>query len=372
MVSLSWNNVLAWRMEQHHLLRRAPAAYMVDVVSDICGVQAQVMSSAEMAIWARVDGLRPDDISKALWQDKSLVKSWFYRGTLHIIASQDMPVVVGALSSLRHFTRASWQKYFNVTLDELETMIAALQDILTSVGITREEMTVAVVERTGQEKLGETLRSGWGSVLKPASFRGVLCYGENKGKNITFARPDLWLNEWKSLETETAQIEMARRFLKSYAPSTPEDFGRWFAFEPAAAKKIFKTLGDEIQAIEVEGWKAWALKDSVTAMQGAEPVDCIRLLPAFDQYVIAFHRQSETILPKSMWSKVSRAQGWISPVVLVNGKISGIWDYEQKRDQTQVTVEMFTSADEHTHQGIEAELDRLKPIIGEKIEIRYQ
>ena len=75
--SLTWDQVTAWRLARHGL---APRVGFQDAMRRIIGVQAQVMSAAELALWARVDGLRPADVQAALWQERSLVKTWAMRG----------------------------------------------------------------------------------------------------------------------------------------------------------------------------------------------------------------------------------------------------------------------------------------------------
>ena len=79
MVSLTWPHVNAWRLSRQHLLQRAERGKLLEVVSNLGGVQAQVMSAAEMAGGARVDGLAPADIQNALWRDRSLIKTWAMR-----------------------------------------------------------------------------------------------------------------------------------------------------------------------------------------------------------------------------------------------------------------------------------------------------
>ena len=64
---LSWERALAWRMERHHLVERAAPSEFVRVVSDICGLHAQLQSSAELSLWARVDGLEREALDDALW-----------------------------------------------------------------------------------------------------------------------------------------------------------------------------------------------------------------------------------------------------------------------------------------------------------------
>jgi len=84
MIALTWPQVLAFRLTRHHLAKRAPRSRLTQVVGDVCGIHAQLMSAAELAIWARVDGITRDEIQTALWHRRNLVKTWCMRGTLHL------------------------------------------------------------------------------------------------------------------------------------------------------------------------------------------------------------------------------------------------------------------------------------------------
>src|SRR3712207_6084562 len=86
---LTWDQVAAWRSHKQQLHERAPASEMLEVADRLCGVHAQVMSSAELTLWARVDDLEPDAVARALWQDRTLVKTWAMRGTLHLLPASD-------------------------------------------------------------------------------------------------------------------------------------------------------------------------------------------------------------------------------------------------------------------------------------------
>jgi hypothetical protein len=72
---------MAWRLQRHHLHRRLPREAMVEVVAQLGGVQAQLMSSAELTLWARLENLEPEAVQRALWEERSLVKTWAMRGT---------------------------------------------------------------------------------------------------------------------------------------------------------------------------------------------------------------------------------------------------------------------------------------------------
>src|SRR5918998_6159563 len=98
---LSWAAVLAWRVARQGLQRRAEAARWPQVVSRICGLHAQVHSSAELTLWARVDGLDRDTVTRALWAERALVRTWAMRGTLHLLPAAELATWVGAQGVLR-------------------------------------------------------------------------------------------------------------------------------------------------------------------------------------------------------------------------------------------------------------------------------
>src|SRR3989304_216753 len=95
--AVSWRQVHRFRLHRHHLLRPAPRADLVGVVADLCGVQAQLSSAAKLALWARVRGLRSEDVERALWRERSLVKTWCMRGTTHLLPPAGFPMYVAAL-----------------------------------------------------------------------------------------------------------------------------------------------------------------------------------------------------------------------------------------------------------------------------------
>ncbi len=100
-IKLTQEQVNSWRLSKNHLDKRAPKVDMARVVSDLCGVQAQVLSGAALSIWARVDNITIHDVEDALWKHRTLVKTWAMRGTLHLLSSKDLPRYVAALKTRR-------------------------------------------------------------------------------------------------------------------------------------------------------------------------------------------------------------------------------------------------------------------------------
>ena len=100
-------------------------------------------------------------------------------------------------------------------------------------------------------------------------------------------------------------------------------------------------MNDELEEVEVEGWRAVALQATLEPMQRLDPSETIRLLPLFDAYTIGVPRDREQLLDGAYKRLVFRPQGWVSAVVLVNGSIQGVWQQIARRSQSVVKVHLF-------------------------------
>lgn len=340
--SLSWERALAWRMRRQHLTGRAPHEALFEVVSRLGGLHAQLQSSAELTLWARLDGLQPPDLTEALWGQRLLVKTWAMRGTLHVLPVAEYGMWQAALSTYRNYEKPSWTKYFGVSQEELGLLFAAIPPALEGRFLTRQELAEAVWKATGSETLGEKLRESWGAVLKPASYRGLLCLGPSEGRNTVFTLPRTWLGEWQTWDPQQALREVTRRYLGACAPATREEFARWWAgTSPAQGEKVNRGLGDEVVEIDVEGERRFMLAEHLQEAREIEPTAVVRLLPAFDQWVVTAPREHEAFLTGEFRGRVYRPQAWLSPVVLVNGRMEGTWSQEGSGERTSVNVEPF-------------------------------
>ena len=198
---------------------------MLEVVARLAGVHAQVMSSAELTLWARVEGLEPDAVASALWEERTLVKTWAMRGTLHLLPAAELSLWITALRTRieRHFLNRARQKWFGFTRDEALELIAAIGEALDGRELTRAELAAAV----GDERLLES----WGSMLKPAAAAGQLVFAPSEGQKVRFTRPD-----WSPEDPEAALAEAARRYLGAGGPATREDLARWWGATPGRGR----------------------------------------------------------------------------------------------------------------------------------------
>jgi hypothetical protein len=376
MLKLTWKKAAAWRVQRQYLDRRAPAGDMLAIASRLCGLHAQVLSSSVLTLWARMEGLERGAVQQALWKDRTLVKTWAMRGTLHLIPADELPLWHAVLATTRRYLRpAAWKKYFGITIEELDRLTEAIGTVLDGRVMTREELAREVGKLTGSRAFAKNLAAGsWGTILKPAAFTGRLCFGPSVGTRVCFTRPSGWVRiPLELIDQQSAIAEVTRRYLAAYGPATYHDLARWWGGGGVAiARQWIQSVGYEVTPIEVEGKHAWMLTDDVRDIQQVRPTRSVRLLPAFDQYVVAASHHTEHLLPGNLRSRVYRPQGWISPVLLVNGFMQGVWRHEVKGSQIEVVIESFVKLPVWVKRAAASEAERLAEFLGGKLRLSWK
>lgn len=329
MESVRWPQALAWRMRRQFLDPPADVS-AVDVVRRLAGVQAQVASSAQLAVAVRQDAPRHDVDEALAW--RSLVKTWAMRGTLHLLPADEAGAYLALAGSVRTWERPVWQRTVGAGPAELESLTAAVAEALDNRVLTREELATEVLQRTRLPDLEEKLRSGWAALFKPLAWQGYLCQGPPDGNRVTFTRPDTWLPAWPGVpDPDEAAPTVLRGYLRAYGPATMAAFDAWLTRGQSRKRQLrswLEALGDELAPVDVDGEHAYVLAEDLDGLCAQQPTGTVRLLPGFDQYVLGPGTGAAPVVPPEHRAEVSRKSGWISPVVVAGGRVAGVWQVD--------------------------------------------
>jgi Winged helix DNA-binding domain len=363
---LSVGQVLAWRMRRQ-LLHPVGSLGVLDTVEAMVGAQAQVQSSAELGIALRRRNATVGEAAAAI-ADRTLMRTWAMRGTLHLLEPVQGRALLALLATSRRWELPSWQKWY-VGPAELELLIETVRETLDGRVLGRDELIEEIAERTGNRELDEHLRSGWGGLLKPMAWMGHLCNGPSRGGRVTFTRPDSWFESWPGLPSvqEAARIAIPA-YLRAYGPATSRAFHAWLAREACSVRDVkswFELTADRVVTVTVAGEPCLALAEDVEELKATRPSRTVRLVAGFDQYLLGPGTSDERIISPQRRTAVSRAAGWISPSVLVGGRVAGVW----RLDDDAMSVEIFGEEREVPRSALESEAARVSKSLGRDLKL---
>jgi hypothetical protein len=358
MASLTWEGVTARRMARHALAEPSARLDPAGVAGLLCGAHAQILTAAEFSVGRRIAGATRADVRRALWEDRTLVKTFGPRGTVHLLPAADLPMWTGALSALPPSAPVH-PEGVRFTAGQAAEVVAAISDALagaglaaeeplaeglTAEGLTVDELTEAIGERCGPWAVERTMDAfqdqwpRWRQLTSTAAHRGVLCFGPDRGRKVTYSHPRRWLPGFVPAAGDPALRALVLRYLHAYGPATPRHFARWLAIPPRYATELFGRLAGDLERVDLAGEEAWvAAGDTGTP---AEPHRGIRLLPYFDPYVVA-GQPRDRLFPGAAAARalIPSGQAGNYPVLLVDGVAGGVWHQRRSARKLALTVE---------------------------------
>jgi hypothetical protein len=282
------------------------------------GIQAQDQTAAALSIRVRTRGLTRADVDRALVEERSIVRLWAMRGTIHLVPSEDARWLVELLGPLALAGSHRRLRQLGVSEEAEPRAVEAICRALAEHGpLTRVEL-MQHVARAGVRTEGQA-----GAHLPMlAALEGLVCFGPRRGAKPTYALRADWLGtQLRSLPREEALAELARRYQRAFAPTTAEDFASWSGLPLRDARA---------------GWAAAA--EPPPAPAAPHPPD-VRLLPAFDTYLLGY-RTRDFAVPPAHAKRVWPGGGIVRPAIVANGRVIGTW----RRAGGRIDIDPFDGA----------------------------
>ncbi len=355
------SQVTAFRLMRHHLLAQKPAN-LLTICREVCGMQAQVMSAAEMAWWARNHALTRAHLHAALWHKRTLIKTYAMRGTLHVLTAEDFPIYIGALKRSQSASVTKIMIRLGLTTKEIERLREVSLAALRAGSLTQGQLTDQVQAQVGK-KVREAMSKFW-NVFRMFFSEGLICYGPPQGQEVNFMRVDQWLPAYKEISEEEARQNLLRRYLRAYGPATPQDFSRWTGMAMPEVKAVFAALAEALFEVETEAAKVFILREDFEPLCASKmPEPTLRLLPSFDPFMLG-HVDKSLLVDSKNYKRVYRNQGWLSHVILRNGRALGAWNYKRRGKLWSLEIAPFEKISQAVRAQIIGEAESLGEFLG--------
>jgi hypothetical protein len=343
-----------------------PASKVADVVRDLVGVQSQDLRAARMALRPRTAGVDAAGVDRACNEDRSVVRTWAMRGTLHTVAAEDVTWLVGLLGPV--FAAAGRRRRAELGLDDdlLRAAVPRISDLVAESGpLTRADLVRRLADRgvsidpTGQAPA---------HLVGYAAMTGLLCRGPETPKDEpTYVRIEDWAGAQRTLDAEASLAELTRRYVATRGPVAPQDFARWSGLPARRAREGFALVRDDLQEVDAAGGTAWVASGATVCRPGSAPA--VRLVGHFDEYLLGYASR-ELVLAPAFAKRIQAGGGFVQPAVLVDGRVLGTWKQDRRKDRLVVHVLPFEALAAAAEEGLEAEAADVGRFLGVDAELQ--
>jgi hypothetical protein len=341
--NLTQDQVRLLRLRSQLLYRQSATAPgdPAQVLKLLCGVQAQDASAAQLAIRPRSAGLVATDIERARLEDHTIVRTWCMRGTLHLLAAEDLGWLLELLGPI--FIRSGERRRKQLGLDE-ETShkgVRVIRDLLAKHGPQTRSEIAGELMRQGVPPQGQAAYH----LLYMAGLQRIVCLGPDRGSEQTFVLLEDWITPDTLVTAEAAQAELARRYFSAYGPATAEDLAAWSGLPVGQARAACDRIRGQLFEVELEGNHLWMLKSRRAWLEQSPSVDpLVRLLPRFDTYLLGY-KSRELVVDSHHARRIHPGGGMLRPALLVDGRALGTWSIKSYRRRIEILIEPFQRLD---------------------------
>jgi hypothetical protein len=304
-----------------------------DVVTRLLAVQAQDYRGALWSIGLRLPGSAIAQIERAI-AERSIVRSWPMRRTLHFVAAADIRWMLELLTP--RLMKGSAGRMRQLEIDDAvlsrsrKAFVKALRD---GAPLARDAM-YDVLERA---KISPANQRGL-HVLCRLSQEGLLCFGPHRGKQPTFALLDEWIPTSRTLRHDEALAELTSRYFRGHGPATIRDFAWWSGLTLGEARAGVSMVAAELSEEKVEGIAYLASRNTLDVSPATRrSARALYLLPGFDEYMLGYTDRSVALDRSHAPKIVPGNNGMFMPTIVARGRVIGTWRSVASRHTLTVT-----------------------------------
>lgn len=326
------------------------------VVAWLGAMQAQDYAGAKWSIGLRLPDATDADVEQAI-ADRTIVRTWPMRGTLHFVAAADVRWLLKLLTP-RVIARTAGRSR-QLELDEAtfarskELFAGALQG---GQQLTRDEMQ-QLLEGAGISTAGQR---GY-HILARSAQDGLICFGVPQGKQQTFTLLDEWIAPAKDLARDEALAELARRYFTGHGPATVHDLAWWSGLTLTDARAGLAQVKTQLRQETVNGQTYWLSPDMPPLPEHSPTA---YLLPGFDEYLLGYTDRSAVLAPAHAPRIVPGNNGMFMPTVVIEGQVAGLWKRAFKKDRLILTLSPFASFSQAESQALRPAAERYRRFVG--------
>jgi len=316
-------------------LTGARADSPAESVRHMLAMQAQDYPGVKWAVGLRTGATEAE--VEAACDAGQIVRSWPMRGTLHLVAAEDLPWMLDLTADRSTASAAQRRAILGITLEEIERARELAVDALPERSTLTRAALLETMDAGGVSTAGQR---GY-HLLWFLAQTGTLGLGATEGRQQTYARLEAWVPNPRRLERDEALGELALRYYRSHGPAGVDDLARWTGLTVRDVRRGIAVAGRGLATVELGGRAYLAGADAVDGGVDAAAIEAadagVLLLPGFDEYILGYKDRSAMLAPEHSQAIVPGNNGMFKSTIVVDGEVVGTWS--KKVGARGVTVE---------------------------------
>jgi hypothetical protein len=329
-----------------------------EVVKWFGAVQAQEYALAKWALGLRMQQATDEAIEQA-FTEGAILRTHVMRPTWHFVTPADIRWIQ-ALTAPR-VNVVNGHMYRQLELDEtlfLRSNEAIVKTLEGGKQLTRSELGLALAQ-AGIVATGIRL----GYIIHRAELEAIVCSGARRGKQFTYALVAERAPQAKTLPRDEALAELTRRYFMSHGPALVQDFVWWSGLTVAEAKAGLEMVKQEFIQEVIESQTYWFSPAIATAPLISPTA---YLLPAYDEYTVAYKDRSAVLEPALVEPKKMEI---LNPAIVIDGRVVGTWKRSLEKETVTLRPKLFSPLGPAETQALEAAAQRYGTFLGVTVKL---
>ena len=327
-----------------------------ELVSHFGAMQAQDYAMVKWAVGLRL-GKTESDIEHAI-NSGDIVRTHVLRPTWHLVSPADVRWMLQLSAQRIRGAFAAMSRQLGLDAKFYTRCNKLIEREVTGRYLTREE----IMDALGKKKIPTNeLRSVF--IMMNAELDGIVCNGAMRGKQYTYALLEERIPAAKQLTRQEALATIAKRYFISHGPASLYDFSWWSGMSVADARAAIALVAHELDNITLDGRTHWFKDPGIS--DNAKPKS-IYFLPAYDEFMVSYKDRSVCLDPSRTKETITN-NGIFKPVVIVDGKVVGLWKRTTKKDSIHIEMQYFSPIKSTQMRGIHVAAKRYGDYNGKKI-----
>lgn len=344
------------------LHRPSTVVHPADVARQVAGIQAQDPYPARLSFRSRSRRLTAADVDRARTEERSLLRTWLMRRTIHMIATEDAGWMLPLFEPMIERLSRTRLEQFGIPAKAVEKGLRIAAQALDREGEMtrpelRERMTAAGIDldsQTGLHMIGLVVASG------------IACLGPDRGRTTCLVRREDWLGSRPRFDREAALAELARRYLRAFGPAAERDLAYWSGLPMRDVRAGIEQISSELTEVRAGAESLLRLRGSRRAAP-AGPV--VRMLGAFDTYLLGYKSREVAVAPEHRAAiKAEAGGGMIRPVIVRDGVVIGGWNYSRRGGSPTIRIDP-ADLPAAVRAAVEAEIADIERFEGEPVTV---